>query len=210
MKSVFSSLVLSSLLALSTSAQAKTASLDALNQFVDNLHSYSADFSQIQPDETLYQDNRSNGRFALKRPGKLVWVYQNPEPQEIVADGTNVWIYEEDIDQVSVHSLDSIQSDLPMSWLLYEEPISKRFDVIPGEVRDGVSWYNLVPKEGTFFQSIELALADGKMVQIWMYQSEDNVVKVAFENIRMNQAVNEKQFEFHAPKGVDVVGQAAR
>lgn len=190
------------------SSASERAKLSVLNGFVANLNTFSAKFEQTQPDESLFALNRSTGYFAMKRPGQLLWVYEKPEPQKIIADGRNVWVYDVDLDQATVRALANVEADFPLSWLLYKEPLSERFNIIPGAIKDGVSWYNLTPKEGTFFQSLEVAIADGKMVQIWMYQNADNVTKVVFNDIKQNQPVRDQQFDFQPPKGVDVIGQA--
>lgn len=183
------------------------ADLADLNQFVQNLQTYSARFDQVQPDEALFQQNRASGYFVMQRPGQLRWVYETPEPQQIVSDGQNVWVYDEELDQVTVQALDRVEADFPLSWLIYQQPLSERFDILVGDLKSGVSWYNLKPKQGTFFQSLEVAIKDGKLVQIWMYQNIDNVTKVTFHHIAQNEPVESAQFQFIPPKGVDVIGQ---
>lgn len=187
-------------------ANAAKADIADLNAFVGGLKTYQATFEQTQPDETLYEMNRASGYFVMQRPGKLRWVYERPEKQQIIADGRNVWIFDEELDQASVHSMKSVEADFPMSWLVYDEPLSQRFTIIPGRVENGVSWFNLVPKASTFFQSLEVAIAKGEMVQIWMYQNSDNVTKVAFNKIEKNQPVSQQAFDFSPPKGVDLIG----
>ncbi|MDX1796420.1 MAG: outer-membrane lipoprotein carrier protein LolA, partial [Hydrogenovibrio sp.] len=81
------------------------------------------------------------------------------------------------------------------------------FNIIPERVNKGISWYNLVPKDNTFFQSLEVGIANNQLVQLWMYQSPDNVTKVVFSDIRQNQKIADNQFDFEPPQGVDVVGQ---
>ncbi len=193
--------------AMSLPAMSAKADLADLTQFVNNLQTFRANFEQVQPDETLFQKNRANGYFVLQRPGHLRWVYEAPEPQQIVSDGVNVWVYDEELDQVTVQSLNRVEADFPLSWLLYREPLSERFNILAGEKKAGVSWYNLQPKQGTFFQSLEVAIKGGQLVQIWMYQNADNVTKVAFNNIAQNEPVQPEQFQFTPPKGVDVIGQ---
>lgn len=185
------------------------ADLADLNQFVQNLQTYSARFDQVQPDEALFQHNRSSGYFVMQRPGQLRWVYETSEPQQIVSDGQNVWVYDEELDQVTVQALDQVEADFPLSWLIYQQPLSERFDILVGDLKSGVSWYNLKPKQGTFFQSLEVAIKDGKLVQIWMYQNIDNVTKITFHHIAQNEPVESEQFQFIPPKGVDVIGQMA-
>lgn len=193
---------------MSWSAMSAQSNLADLTRFVENLETFSATFEQVQPDETLFQQNRATGYFVMKRPGHLRWVYETPDPQQIVSDGLNVWVFDEDLDQVTVRPLDSVEVDFPLSWLLYREPLAKRFEIIVGEQVDGVSWYNLAPKQATFFQSLDVAIKNGQMVQIWMYQNADNITKVVFNDIRQNQPVSSNHFQFVPPKGVDVIGQA--
>lgn len=190
--------------------QAERAKLSTLTDFVNSFSSFRANFQQSQPDESMFTMNRATGYVVIERPGKLFWVYQSPEHQEIIADGVDLWIYDADIDQATVRTLASVQTDFPMSWLLYNEPVEKNFDVIVGQKKNGVSWFNLEPKDATFFQSLEVAIGDGKLQQIWMYQGADNVTKVAFEDIEMNADIPASKFQFIPPKGVDVIGQASR
>lgn len=186
---------------------AAKSEMAVLERFVASLHTYSAEFEQTQPDEALFEMNRSKGYFVMQRPGRLLWVYESPDEQKIISDGRNVWVYDVDLDQATVRPLSSVEADFPLSWLIYQEPLAERFDIIPGEVRNGESWFNLKPKDGTFFQSLEVAIAHGQMTQIWMYQSPENVTKVRFRDIQQNQPVQASRFDFVPPKGVDVIGQ---
>ena len=190
--------------------QAERAKLSTLTDFVNSFSSFRANFQQSQPDESMFTMNRATGYVVIERPGKLFWVYQSPEHQEIIADGVDLWIYDADIDQATVRTLASVQTDFPMSWLLYNESVEKNFDVIVGQKKNGVSWFNLEPKDATFFQSLEVAIGDGKLQQIWMYQGADNVTKVAFEDIEVNVDIPASKFQFIPPKGVDVIEQANR
>lgn len=182
------------------------ANIKTLNNFVKNVTTFSANFVQTQPDESTFSENKSKGYMAIKRPGKLFWIYQQPEHQEIVTDGKNLWIYDAEIDQVTVRALISVQADFPLRWLLYDEPVTDNFEVIVGDKINGVSWFNLVPKDNSFFQSLDVAISKGKLAQIWMYQSSDNIVKVVFEEGSTTKKILESQFDFVPPKGVDVIG----
>ncbi len=194
---------LSALLGLSSNAFAESA----LQTYVNNLKTFSADFVQIQPDEALFEENRSTGHFELNRPGKLVWEYFKPEPQRIVVDGVNLWVFDKDLDQVTVRPIADIKGDIPLSWLLFSEQIESKFTIIDVGMRAGKHWYNLTPIKGTYFQSIEVGMRDGEMAEVWMYQSIDNIIKVTFKNIKSNTVIPSKAFQFDLPKGVDLIGQ---
>lgn len=179
-----------------------------LQTYVNQLKTFSANFEQIQPDEERFQVNRSSGYFILQRPGKLVWHYLTPEPQKIVVDGVNLWVQDDDLEQISVRPINDIKAEIPLSWLLYDEPIESRFDILDAGQRKGMQWFNLQPKEATYFQSIEIGMADGKMKEVWMYQSSDNITKVRFVDIEENQPVSPSEFLVTVPKNYDLVGQA--
>ncbi len=179
-----------------------------LQAYVNNLKTFSADFEQIQPDETVFAINKSAGHFQLNRPGQLVWQYTMPTPQKIVIDGVNLWVFDEDLDQVTVRPIEDIKGDIPLSWILYSENIEDKFTILDAGHRNGMDWYNLTPKNSTYFQSIEVGMKEGEMAEVWMYQTADNITKVRFYNIESNLVIPLKNFQFHVPEGVDLVGEA--
>lgn len=180
---------------------------NALQTYVNQLTTFSANFEQIQPDEALFSANRASGYFKLQRPGKLLWVYQEPEPQKIVVDGANLWVQDDDLEQVSVRPIRDVKADIPLSWLLYDEKIESRFKIIKSGSASGMQWFNLTPKQATYFQSIEIGLDKGQMKEVWMYQSADNITKVRFKDIQENQAIAPAEFRMGVPENFDLVGQ---
>lgn len=179
---------------------------EALQDYVNQLQTFKADFVQTQPDEAVFALNTSTGHFELNRPGQLVWEYFQPEEQKIVVDGPNLWVHDLDLDQVTVRPIDDVKAELPLSWLLYREPIQSKFMIIESGDKNGLHWFNLTPKQATYFQSIEVGMKDGEMVEVWMYQSSDNITKVRFTNIQSNLVIPYKTFQFQVPEGADLVG----
>ncbi|MGM0541823.1 MAG: LolA family protein [Pseudomonadota bacterium] len=179
----------------------------ALQTYVNNLKTFSADFEQTQPDEAMFELNQSFGHFDLNRPGQLVWEYFKPEAQKIVVDGVNLWVYDKELDQATVRPIADVKSDIPLSWLLYSEKIESRFTIIDGGQNENQHWYNLTPKKATYFQSIEVGMIDGEMAEVWMYQGPDNVIKVRFKNIESNRDIPLERFQFQVPENVDLIGE---
>jgi len=177
-----------------------------LQNYVNQLQTFKADFVQTQPDEQLFSLNTSIGHFELNRPGQLVWEYFKPEEQKIVVDGPNLWVYDMDLDQVTVRPINDVKAELPLSWLLYKEPIQDKFKIIETGDKNSVQWFNLTPKQATYFQSIEVGMKEGEMHEVWMYQSADNITKVRFSNIQSNLVIPYKNFDFQVPEGADLVG----
>lgn len=177
-----------------------------LQDYVNQLQTFEADFVQTRPDENSFNTQTKIGHFSLNRPGQLTWEYIGDEPQKIVVDGPNLWVYDMDLDQVTVRPIADVKGELPLSWLLYKEPIQKRFTIIESSNKNGTKWFNLAPKQATFFQSIDVAMKEGEMVEVWVYQGMDNVIKVKFDNIESNQVIPLKNFQFNVPEGADLVG----
>lgn len=196
-----------SLFLISGSSFASSIYAQKFQKFVNEMQTFSASFEQVQPDEARFQLNESKGYFKLNRPGKLLWAYEKPDPQEILVDSLNIWVFDKDLDQVTIHDLANVKNDLPLSWLLFEEPVEQRFKILYGGKNGELEWFNLEPKQATFFQSLDIAMQDGKMVEVHMYQNEENVTKVRFNNIVLNEPMSDSQFQFQVPDGVDVIGQ---
>lgn len=178
----------------------------SLQTIINNLNTFSADFEQERPEEHFFRVERANGTFDLQRPGKMRWDYHRPDEQQIVIDGSHLWVYDVALEQVSVRPVSDIQGDIPLAWLLFNQPIEQTYRIIPAGERNGLKWVNLQPLNATFFQSVEIGLKDGVLQEVWMYQSSDNVTKVRFKNIRINQPISPRAFEFTPPQGADVVG----
>ncbi|MBN2646976.1 MAG: outer-membrane lipoprotein carrier protein LolA [Thiotrichales bacterium] len=179
-----------------------------LQDFVNQLKTFEADFSQVLQEDGLMEfvQKADKGHFQLSRPSRLVWEYAQKDGQKIVLDGVNLWVWDKDLKQVTVRPVAEVQGDIPLSWLLYDEPIEDKFTIIFAGNRAGMQWYNLAPKEATYFQSIEIALKDGLMSEAWLYEGSDKITKIRFSNIQINQTLNEAQFQFLVPPGNDLVG----
>ena len=87
-------LVMSTSLIISTQATANEKEGKDLQDYVNQLQTFKADFVQTQPDESMFTLNKSTGHFELNRPGQLTWQYFQPEEQKIVVDGVNLWVYD--------------------------------------------------------------------------------------------------------------------
>ncbi|WP_319381598.1 outer-membrane lipoprotein carrier protein LolA [Thiomicrorhabdus sp.] len=188
-------------------SQSAWSSSLVLQDYVNQLQTFKADFEQIEPNEELFQLYQSFGHFELQRPGKLMWEYQRPQQQKIVVDGKNLWVFDTDLEQVTVRPIGEVKSEIPLSWLLYSERIEDKFTIVDAGQRKGLQWFNLAPKEATYFQSIEVGLKDGHMQEVWLYQGPDTITKVRFHNIEENVPLSPDQFRFKVPYGVDVIGQ---
>src|SRR5687768_9284600 len=78
------------------------SSTDTLNQLLRNIRSMRADFIQTLMDNNGKMIQQSWGKMALQRPGQFRWETKRPNEQLIVANGSRLWIYDPDLQQVVV------------------------------------------------------------------------------------------------------------
>ena len=128
------------------------SSIERFNTFLNATQSASGQFEQTIYDRNKKVVQQSRGTLAFLRPGKFRWTYVKPYPQVIVGDGVKVWIYDEDLNQVTVKRLDQALGSTPAALLAGNNEVVKAFRITDLGVRDGLEWLEATPrgKEGSF------------------------------------------------------------
>ena len=190
-----------------THASMSTAQAAALPKF--NAFSQSAsgiaDFEQTVYDRAQKVVQKSKGKFAFSRPGKFRWTYEKPA-QLIVGDGAKVWIYDADLNQVSVRKLDKAVSSTPASLLTGDGRIEVLFDLAEQGVQDGIEWLEAKPKKpDTGFDRIRIGFAGDTLAAMELFDQFGTRTLLTFSNLRRNAAPDPALFKFTPPKGADVI-----
>jgi outer membrane lipoprotein carrier protein len=178
-----------------------------LNGFFDGLHSLSADFQQVvrDPDGKLVQ--QSTGTVLLARPGRFRWTYETPYSQILVGDGRHVWIYDPDLEQVTVRPFQSTLGDTPAAALTSDRPLKDDFSLRDMGERDGLSWVELTPhKPNTTFAHIRIGLAKQELAAMELVDNLQQTTRLKFLAVKRNPDVPRDAFVFEPPPGVDVIG----
>lgn len=181
---------------------------ERLNDFFNNVQTVQAEFSQevLDPQQNKIQD--SSGTMLLSRPGKFRWDYTKPYKQLIVADGQKVWLYDVDLEQVTVKKVDAVLGNAPALLLSGNTPLEQNFDMVDHGEKDGLFWIELKPvKNDTGFESMLLAFSETELESMELHDSLGNLTRLTFRNTRRNIEIEETQFTFTPPKGVDVIGE---
>ena len=183
---------------------------DDLQKFFTSLKSLKADFTQqvFGPRQELLQD--TSGQVIIQRPGKFRWDYQQPYQQHIVADGEKVWIYDVDLEQVTIKPQDETMTSTPASLLSDPDQLNKQFDVL-ALMREGKDWFELIPKApDSGFESLFVFLQDGVIREMELHDSFGQLTRLRFENLVINKDYSADTFQLTIPKGVDVIDETAR
>ncbi len=178
----------------------------ALNQFVDGLETYRADFEQVVLDDTGREVERSSGSMALQSPNLFRWKYSDPFEQLIVADGSEVWSYDIDLEQVTVREQDAAAGQSPLVVLTEPETLKDRY-AIEGRFRDGeICVLRLTPRTDTAeLDFVELTLEGNRLTQMKIADGFGQLTTIAFIRTQRNTPLEPSTFEFTPPEDVDVL-----
>ena len=178
----------------------------ALEQTLNAWGSMRARFSQTVLDSQEAVLERSAGTVAVLRPGRFRWQYETPYRQLIVSDGDEMQIYDEDLAQVSVGTLDAARDD-PGARLLNERvALDTLFEVSRLPSRAGLEWARLVPRtEGATYRMIEVGMQDGALVQLRLADQFGQTTELTFSEVARDADLSDALFTFAPPDGVDVV-----
>lgn len=182
--------------------------MDRLQRFTDDLRSFQAGFVQTRYDEDQNPVRESQGVAWLQRPGLFRWVYREPYEQTIVADGERLWVYDADLDQVTVREMERALATAPIMLLSGREPLSEQFEMHDRGEREGLYWVELRPKvQDTDFRRIFLGLDDETLKVMELRDQFDQATQIRFHHVEMNPQIDPARFRFTPPEGADVIGE---
>ena len=208
--------ILPLLLALTAGTQSFAAESRSADQIVDSLQrnydatvDFIADFRQETEVKTLNRKLKASGKLYFKRPGKMLWRYEEPKGQLVLADGKNLYFYQPEQNQVIKSPLkNAFRSDIPLSFLLGLGNLKKDFNATLKATEESQYVLLLEPKGELGGFSEVLVGVGRKTLDIDWVSVRDaaaNVTTIRFSAMRKGVGVDESLFRFQVPDGVDVV-----
>jgi len=156
-------------------------------------------------DRKVVQESR--GTLAFSRPGRFRWTYVKPYAQVIVGDGTRVWVYDEELNQVTVRKLDLALGATPAALLAGSNEALRAFALRDEGTKDGLEWVEAVPREKeSNFERIRMGFGFSGLERMELVDSFGQTTDLRFTAFQRNARVDSAQFRFTPPKGADVVG----
>ncbi|RFA28372.1 outer membrane lipoprotein carrier protein LolA [Alkalilimnicola ehrlichii] len=186
-----------------SAANAEQSGLEALQQYYESVETLRGEFVQATFDEDGRLLEQTSGELVLQRPNRFRWSYDEPFEQEIVADGRRLWVYDIDLEQVTVRPLDEVLGYGPALLLSGDfEGLESAFQI----EEEGGGWLSLVPKESDWeFQSIRMQVLDGVPRIIEVDTGLGQVTRLELDELELNPRVPAGRFRFDPPEGVDIV-----
>jgi len=178
-----------------------------MHAFLQDVKSLKADFSQVVLDPNQRQVKQSTGTLIIKRPNHFRWDYAKPNQVIIVADGAKLWMYDVELQQVTVKPLNDTLAASPAVLLAGSNDVEKSFSVEDLGSKDGLAWVQLAPKvKDTDFESVKLAFKGSDVAVMELKDNLGNLTRISFDHVERNAAVADEAFKFTPPKGADVIG----
>ncbi len=180
--------------------------LDAMNFFFHEVNTFEARFGQIFLDESFNELDSSQGRVWVSRPGMFRWDYQAPDAQEIVGDGVNVWIYDVDLEQVSVQPQGEAIGKSPAFLLAGIGNVEDNYRVVDIGTQGRFDWINLIPRdEQGDFREVRIGFEDNRLRLMELLDTLGQRTRISFVDLKENTDISPRVFEFMPPEGIDVI-----
>ena len=182
------------------------ASAKRLTELLSQAQTINAGFSQLTLDASGTQLQESTGSLALKRPGLFRWHTDAPMEQLLVSNGQKVWLYDPDLEQVTVQALDQRLTHTPA--LLLSGDVSQIRENFHIEHKEGGSVVDFILKprgNESLFDSLRLSFRNRVINDMQLIDSIGQRTNILFLNVKMNEPVDAAQFNFVIPEGVDVI-----
>jgi len=195
------------LLALLLPFSAKAGSgLDRLDNFFEGLGSLRANFEQTVIDASAFLLQESGGVLIMQRPDKFLWDYQRPYQQAIIADGKKIYIYDADLEQVTIKVMKKSMGDTPMLLLSSGGALADSFVITETGEDSGLEWLQLKPRaQQSNFSMMRLAFDKNTLRIMELVDSFDQTTRLRFSEVKRNPKIDSALFRFVAPPGVDVI-----
>ena len=200
---------LATLLLAAATGLARADAVDALREFTRDARTGRAAFTQVVTSPDGAKKKTSSGSFEFARPNRFRFVYAKPFEQQIVADGQKLWLYDVDLQQVSVRAMDKALGATPAALLAGASP-DKEFELRAEPPAQGLQWVLATPRDKVAvanLQSLRVGFKGGTLAAIELVDGFGQRSLLTFTALATNVAFAPDSFRFVPPPGVEVLAQ---
>lgn len=187
---------------------ASAAATDALKVFLTQTQTVKARFAQMVLDKNGKQLQQAQGVMQFSRPGKFRWDYQKPYEQVIVGDGSKLWIYDKDLNQVTVRKLDRALGSSPAALLAGSNDLERDYKLSNLGVEKGLDWLEALPKnKETVFERVRMGFGKSGLEAMELRDQFGQTTVITFADVERNPRIAVDVFRFTPPQGADVISE---
>lgn len=187
---------------------AAAASVDALKSLLNQTTTARSRFAQVVLDKNNKTLQQATGTMEFARPGRFRWEYNKPYEQVIVGDGTRLWIYDKDLNQVTVRKLDRALGASPAALLAGSNEIDKSYTLKGAGESGGFDWLEATPRtQDTAFERIRLGFGKTGLEAMELKDQFGQTTVIKFSELERNVKIAPDAFKFTPPQGAAVISE---
>ncbi len=206
---VVAALILTIVSHVALAASDPAAGRQKVESFLQGLQSLQAQFRQTLSDRNGRTVEEASGTLAIHRPDRFRWDYREPNEQLIVADGARIWLYDADLQQVTVRKLDDTLSATPAMLLSGQGKLQDNFTVTQSSQEGATFWVRMEPKrDDTDFKWVRLGFDGATLRFMQLADKLGQTTNLEFTQLQRNPAIDPSRFTFTVPPGADVIGDS--
>ena len=180
----------------------------ALRHFLEDVANLRSGFVQRIYTADSEEPQVSEGVLMIKRPGRFRWEYTSPTQQLVVCDGEKLWMYDPDLEQVTVREIDQTLRGTPAMLLSGQATLDETFRVLDSYREEGLVWVVLEPlADSPEFENLRIGMADGVLKRMELTDSLGQMTRIDLSNVSTEADLEDGLFVFVPPDGADVIGQ---
>lgn len=177
-----------------------------LRSFLANVQAMDGRFRQQVIDSRQQVLEVTSGSVAMQRPGRFRWNYDAPFERVIVSDGERVWLYEADLEQVTIRRLSSGIGDTPAALLTGKVSVLDRFRIEKSWNDEGMALVRLVPRSAdSDFAGVTLGFDGADLRRLLLDDRLGQQTRIDLTDVRINPRLAPDLFRFRPPAGADVI-----
>lgn len=192
-----------------TTETVELAPAQALAERLKDLKTYQAKFEQRVRNENGQQIDLTSGIFSIQRPNLFRWEVKQSFEQIIVADGSKIYTYDPELEQVTIQNQSKALSESPLLLMTSNaQELAEAFSIELLKLNENEegNLFLLKPKgEGSVFESVHILFKDNKISELLMADTLGQQTSVEFSDIQSNIELDSQLFKFEIPDGIDVI-----
>jgi len=189
-----------------TVSNANAGAIEKLKAFAAQTQSARTSFTQTVRDKNGATVQSTTGKLVFSRPGKFRWEYEKPYQQTIVGDGEKLWVYDKDLNQVTVKKLGGALGSSPAALLAGSNDIEQYYNLDAKGMKNGLDWLEAYPRDDeSMFSKVRMGFKGNALDTMELHDHLGQVTVIRFGALERNPKVAADTFAFAPPKGADVI-----
>ena len=180
--------------------------IEKLKAFAAQTQAARTTFTQTVRDKNGSTVQSASGKLTFSRPGKFRWEYEKPYQQTIVGDGDKLWVYDKDLNQVTVKKLSGALGSSPAALLAGSNDIEQYYNLDAKGMKNGLEWLEAFPRdEESMFSKVRMGFKANTLDTMELYDHLGQVTSIRFGQLERNPKIAADLYTFTPPKGADVI-----